>query len=193
LTLHCFMCVVFVQENKFNPEVVEHIYEHNPILRYTQSPLYAPLLPFPYGSLHHTRESNTHTHIQKIILSYIMHYFPKSGVNTIFKYFWKSFEMLTKGAYLLNLQKQFTILIYFKMLFIPVMAKLNFQHHYSSLQCHMILQKSFWYADLLLKKHFLLMLKTVLLLNTFKETFFQDSLIKRKFKRTAFIWNRNLL
>ncbi len=31
------------------------------------------------------------------------------------------------------------------------MAKLNFQHHYSSLQCHMILQKSFWYADLLLQ------------------------------------------
>ncbi len=27
--------------------------------------------------------------------------------------------------------------------FIPVMAKLNFQQHYSSLQCHMILQKSF--------------------------------------------------
>ncbi|XP_016134571.1 pleckstrin homology domain-containing family H member 3-like isoform X1 [Sinocyclocheilus grahami] len=43
-----------IEENKFNPEVVEHIYEHNPILRYTQSPLYAPLLPFPYGSLHHT-------------------------------------------------------------------------------------------------------------------------------------------
>ncbi len=29
-------------------------------------------------------------------------------------------------------------------------AKLNFQHHYSSLQCHMTLQKSYWYADLLL-------------------------------------------
>ncbi len=26
-------------------------------------------------------------------------------------------------------------------------AKLNFQHHYSSLQCHMILQKSLWYAE----------------------------------------------
>ncbi|KAF7697830.1 pleckstrin homology domain-containing family H member 3 isoform X1 [Silurus meridionalis] len=42
-----------IEENKFNPEVVEHIYEHNPILTYTQSPLYAPLLPFPYGSLDH--------------------------------------------------------------------------------------------------------------------------------------------
>ncbi|XP_017553002.1 pleckstrin homology domain-containing family H member 3 isoform X2 [Pygocentrus nattereri] len=43
-----------IEENKFNPEVVEHIYQHNPILTYTQSPLYAPLLPFPYGSLDHT-------------------------------------------------------------------------------------------------------------------------------------------
>ncbi len=25
-------------------------------------------------------------------------------------------------------------------------AMLNFQHHYSSLQCHMIPQKSFWFA-----------------------------------------------
>jgi len=39
---------------------------------------------------------------------------------------------------------------------IPVMAKLKFQHHYSSLQCHMILQKSFEYADLMRRKHFLL-------------------------------------
>jgi len=29
------------------------------------------------------------------------------------------------------------------MSFIPALAKLNFQHHYSSLQCHMILQKLF--------------------------------------------------
>ncbi|XP_036376671.1 pleckstrin homology domain-containing family H member 3 isoform X1 [Megalops cyprinoides] len=43
-----------IEENKFNPEVVEQIYQHNPILKYTQSPLYAPLLPFPYGSLDHT-------------------------------------------------------------------------------------------------------------------------------------------
>uniref|UniRef100_A0A3B4E2M3 Pleckstrin homology, MyTH4 and FERM domain containing H3 n=1 Tax=Pygocentrus nattereri TaxID=42514 RepID=A0A3B4E2M3_PYGNA len=40
-----------IEENKFNPEVVEHIYQHNPILTYTQSPLYAPLLPFPYGNM----------------------------------------------------------------------------------------------------------------------------------------------
>ncbi len=47
----------------------------------------------------------------------------------------------------------FSIQIYFKMLFIPV--KLYFQHHYSSLQCHMIFHKSFKYANLLLMKHFL--------------------------------------
>ncbi len=35
------------------------------------------------------------------------------------------------------------ILIHFKIYFIPVMTKLNFQYHYSSLQCKMILQKSF--------------------------------------------------
>ncbi|KAM8824839.1 pleckstrin homology domain-containing family H member 3 isoform 2-T2 [Synchiropus picturatus] len=46
-----------IEDNKFNPEVVEHIYQHNPILKYTQGPLYAPLLPFPYGSLEHTYHS----------------------------------------------------------------------------------------------------------------------------------------
>nr|XP_046160222.1 unconventional myosin-X-like isoform X1 [Oncorhynchus gorbuscha] len=43
-----------IEENKFNPEVVDNMYQHNPILKHTQSPLYAPLLPFPYGSLEHT-------------------------------------------------------------------------------------------------------------------------------------------
>jgi len=53
------------------------------------------------------------------------------------------------------------------MQFIPVMAKLSFQHHYSCLQCHMT-----HHVDLLLNKHFLLlsMLKTVVLLNIFVET-----------------------
>ncbi len=36
---------------------------------------------------------------------------------------------------------------YSKILFISVMAKLSFQHHYSSLQCHKILQKSFYWFD----------------------------------------------
>ncbi len=34
-------------------------------------------------------------------------------------------------------------LIYFQMEFIP-MANLNFQHYYSSLQCHMIIILIFW-------------------------------------------------
>jgi len=36
------------------------------------------------------------------------------------------------------------------------------------------------------------MLKTAVLLNIFVETMIQDSLMNRKFNRTAFIWNRNL-
>ncbi len=44
------------------------------------------------------------------------------------------------------------------------MVKLNFQHHYSSLQCHMIFQKLFQYADLMLIV-LLAMLKTVVLLS----------------------------
>ncbi len=56
----------------------------------------------------------------------------------------------------------------------------------------MILQKSLIYANLVLKKHFLLIsiLKTVLLPNIFVETvkpLNQDSLINRKIKRTAFL------
>jgi len=50
------------------------------------------------------------------------------------------------------------------------MEKLN----YFNLQCHMILKKSFFYSDLLLKKHSLLsMLKTV---NIFVETMMHDPL-----------------
>jgi len=52
----------------------------------------------------------------------------------------------------------------------------------------MIPQKSFQYANFLLKKYFLIlsMLKTVVLLNTFLETvniLYHDSLMKRKFKQ----------
>ncbi|XP_074835289.1 pleckstrin homology domain-containing family H member 3 isoform X2 [Carettochelys insculpta] len=39
-----------IEENCGNPEMLEQIYRCNPVLRYTSSPLYAPLLPFPYGS-----------------------------------------------------------------------------------------------------------------------------------------------
>ncbi len=47
--------------------------------------------------------------------------------------------------------------MYFKMLFIIVLIKLNF--HYFSLQYHMILQKYLLYADLVFKKHLLLLYK----------------------------------
>ncbi len=55
---------------------------------------------------------------------------------------------------------------------------LSFQHHYFSLQCHIIIQKSFSHDDLMLKKHFLSMLKTVVLLNIFSgknDTFLRNS------------------
>ncbi len=48
-----------------------------------------------------------------------------------------------------------------------------FSSHYFSLQCHMILHKSFLYADLVLKikkKFFFLQLMTIVLLYTFVET-----------------------
>ncbi len=50
--------------------------------------------------------------------------------------------------------KMFSMLMIILNLFI-VMAKLNFQHHCSGLQYHTIFQKSFEYADLVLKKTFL--------------------------------------
>ncbi len=61
-----------------------------------------------------------------------------------------------------------------------------------------VILQNFLYADLVLKKHFLLLsvLKTVLLLKESVKTavqFFRDSLMNRKFKRTAFIWNRKKL
>ena len=34
-----------------NPDIVEQMYRRNPILRYSQHPLHAPLLPLPYGEV----------------------------------------------------------------------------------------------------------------------------------------------
>jgi len=58
-----------------------------------------------------------------------------------------------------------------------MMTKTDFQYQYFSRQGHMILQKPFLYVDLLLRKHFFLML-----LNIFVKTviIFQESLINRK-------------
>ncbi len=77
-----------------------------------------------------------------------------------------------------------------------MIAKLNFSSQ-SSLQCHMMLQKSSQYADLVLKKHFLSMLKKLVVLNMFVKlclslfVCFHDSLTYVMFKRTVFNWNRN--
>lgn len=46
-----------MQENCLNSEVVEQIYKRNPILRYSHHPLHSPLLPLPYGDIHHSGES----------------------------------------------------------------------------------------------------------------------------------------
>ncbi len=67
---------------------------------------------------------------------------PKSGIIKTFCCFWKShqrFIYLIKNTIAIVKMyydfKLFSILIYFKMLIISVMSKLNFQHHYSCLQC----------------------------------------------------------
>ncbi len=65
------------------------------------------------------------------------------------------------------LKQLFSILIYFKMLFIPVISK-----------CQTSIYKSLQYVDLLIKKPFL---KTFMLLNIFVETFLRFSMI-RKYK-----------
>ncbi len=57
-------------------------------------------------------------------------------------------------------------------------AKLNFQHHWSSLQCHMI------FRNVLLKKHYILSCSKQLCSFIFCNALF---LMKIKFKRTAFI------
>ncbi|XP_066483382.1 pleckstrin homology domain-containing family H member 3 isoform X2 [Tiliqua scincoides] len=39
-----------LEENRNSPEILDQIYHNNPILCYTAGPIYAPLLPFPYGA-----------------------------------------------------------------------------------------------------------------------------------------------
>jgi len=59
------------------------------------------------------------------------------------------------------------------------MKSLLLINHYSSLQCHVILQKSLQYADLVLKKHFLFILKLKRVVQ--HNICFQASSINRKF------------
>ncbi len=66
-----------------------------------------------------------------------------------------------------------------------------FYSHYSSLQCHMILQELLLIADLVLNKYVLLLLLLSVLNTAYfcgnSGTFSKDSLINEKFIRTAFI------
>jgi len=57
-----------------------------------------------------------------------------------------------------------------------------------TLQCHMTLQKSFEYANLMLKKHLVLlsMLKTIVLVNIFEETMIKTILFLLKVLKNRF-------
>ncbi len=65
------------------------------------------------------------------------------SINLYIIWFWKEIKYSKNSnivKYYYNLKELFSFLIYFKIVFISVMIKLMFQQHYSSLQCHMILQ-----------------------------------------------------
>ncbi|XP_059813801.1 pleckstrin homology domain-containing family H member 3 isoform X2 [Hypanus sabinus] len=54
-----------IEENVSNMEMVEQIYKWNPILQHSQKPLYAPLLPFPYGAASYcARSTKGYTNLQ---------------------------------------------------------------------------------------------------------------------------------
>ncbi len=78
-----------------------------------------------------------------------------------------------------------------------MMVKPNFQHHYSSLQCHMIFQKSFKYANVR-ETFIIIIIKIENRCNASycNDYFFTpDSLMNTKFvqERTTFIWNCNVI
>ncbi len=90
---------------------------------------------------------------------FVFHMF---GVNDSYYYFWNKSLLFTKDIFIwANIHRKqlyYEILFPFKILFCYLNifkniiyscdAKLNFQHHYSSLQSHMILPKSFkcWFV-----------------------------------------------
>ncbi|XP_071196791.1 unconventional myosin-X-like [Salvelinus alpinus] len=54
-----------IKESSLNMEAVEQMYWRNPILRYTQHPLHAPLLPLPYGEVNiHLHKENGYASLQ---------------------------------------------------------------------------------------------------------------------------------
>ncbi|XP_063816105.1 pleckstrin homology domain-containing family H member 3 isoform X2 [Pseudophryne corroboree] len=50
-----------IEENHLNQDIVDEIYKLNPVLRHTKNPLYAPLLPFSYGSDDHSPHMKGYT------------------------------------------------------------------------------------------------------------------------------------
>ncbi len=75
--------------------------------------------------------------------------------------------------FLLHIKYLLSLWLYFKLWFLSCYAKLN-----SSIQCHMILQKSFRYAFIIIN------VETVVLLNIFVETEIQDSLMNKVQKKS---------
>ncbi|XP_068607805.1 unconventional myosin-X [Brachionichthys hirsutus] len=53
-----------IKENSVNPDIVEQMYRRNPILRYTQHPLHAPLLPLPYGEVTSSQRQQGYASLQ---------------------------------------------------------------------------------------------------------------------------------
>ncbi|XP_062843469.1 unconventional myosin-X [Trichomycterus rosablanca] len=56
---HTQQLIQDIKENCLNSEVVDQIYKRNPILRYTHHSLHTPLLPLPYGDVHHSYENGS--------------------------------------------------------------------------------------------------------------------------------------
>ncbi len=135
----------------------------------------------------------------------ILHWKQLDGVQR----FWKKFLRLPKAAFYLikNTGKIVNIIVILNSCFLCeyllkynlfLWSKLYYQHHYCSLQCHMIFRN---HSNMLICcsrniSDYYQCLETVVLHNISVETviqlIFQDSQMNRKFKRTAFIWNRNL-
>uniref|UniRef100_A0AAR2IY67 Myosin X n=1 Tax=Pygocentrus nattereri TaxID=42514 RepID=A0AAR2IY67_PYGNA len=61
---HTQQLIQDIMENWLNSEVVDQIYKRNPILRYTHHPLHTPLLPLPYGDVHHNEKGRNYSTLQ---------------------------------------------------------------------------------------------------------------------------------
>ncbi len=109
------------------------------------------------------------------------------GIGKCINVFWSRLLWSPKAAFIQNTFIKNTFIYFLTPFKITVLHFNIFSnviyccHHYSSLQCHMILQKSFYYDDLLLNIHFI---------NVENKTmihFFSG------ISNETRIWNRNLL